>query len=125
MHMETPKNTNQGKRAKIRNRYNQAPHLAQDTNTKVTTTQLSITNESQEVSQNKVGDNKASLNRRSRKHNINKTEITNDPQTKHRLGTVSKNILLDALNQFHSVQTSSLVQKWIKTYRCLVCFKDP
>ena len=36
------------KRAKIRNRYNQAPHLTQDTNGKVTTSQLDITNESQE-----------------------------------------------------------------------------
>ena len=36
--------------AKIRNRYNQAPHLTQDTNGKVTTSQLDITNESQEVS---------------------------------------------------------------------------
>ena len=38
------------RRAKIRNRYNQAPHLTQDTNGKVTTSQLDITNESQEVS---------------------------------------------------------------------------
>ena len=32
------------KRAKIRNQYNQAPHLTQDTNGKVTTSQLDITN---------------------------------------------------------------------------------
>ena len=38
------------KREKIRNRYNQAPHLADDTNGKVTTSQLDITNQSQEVS---------------------------------------------------------------------------
>ena len=38
------------KRVKIRNRYNQAPHLTQDTNGKVKTSQLDITNESQEVS---------------------------------------------------------------------------
>ena len=37
------------KMAKIRNRYNQAPHLTQDTNGKVTTSQLDITNKSQEV----------------------------------------------------------------------------
>ena len=37
------------KRAKIRNRYNEAPHLTQDTNGKVTTSQLDISNESQEV----------------------------------------------------------------------------
>ena len=42
------------KRAKIRNRYNQAPHLTQDTNGKVTTSQLDITNASQEVSKAKV-----------------------------------------------------------------------
>ena len=38
------------KRAKIRNRYNQAPHLTQDTNGNMTTSQLDITNESEEVS---------------------------------------------------------------------------
>ena len=38
------------KRAKLRNLYNQAPHLTQDTNGKVITTQLNITNESQKVS---------------------------------------------------------------------------
>ena len=36
------------KRAKIMKRYNQALHLTQDTNEKVTTLQLDITNESQE-----------------------------------------------------------------------------
>ena len=36
------------KRAKIRNRYNQVPHLTQGTNGKVANTQLDITNESQE-----------------------------------------------------------------------------
>ena len=38
------------KRANIRNRYNQAPQLTQDTNGKVTTSQLDITNESPEGS---------------------------------------------------------------------------
>ena len=52
------------KRAKIRNRYNQAPHLTQDTNEKVTTSQLEITNESQEASPFPAGDQKASTNRR-------------------------------------------------------------
>ena len=33
----------------IRNRYNQAPHLTQDTNGKVTTSQLEITNESHDT----------------------------------------------------------------------------
>ena len=48
---------NQG--AKIRNRYNQVPHLTQDTNGKVTNSQLDTTNESQEVSHFPAGDHKA------------------------------------------------------------------
>ena len=48
----------------IRNRYNQAPNLTQDTNGKLTTSQLDITNESQEVSPFQAGDCKASINRR-------------------------------------------------------------
>ena len=63
------------KRAKIRNRYNQAPHLTQDTNGKVTTSQLDITKERQELSPFPAGDHKASINRRTRKHNKNKTEL--------------------------------------------------
>ena len=35
------------KGAKIRNRYNQVPHMSQDTNGKVTNSQLDATNESQ------------------------------------------------------------------------------
>ena len=38
----------------------------------------------------------------------------NDPQKKHRLGTVSKNILPEGLNQFNGAPTSPLVQMWIK-----------
>ena len=64
------------KRVKIRNRYNQAPHLTQDTNENVTTLQLDITNESQEVSPFPPGDHKALINRRAQKHNKYKTEIT-------------------------------------------------
>ena len=47
------------KGAKIRNRYNQEPHLTQDTNGKVTNSQLDTTNESQEVSPFPAGDHKA------------------------------------------------------------------
>ena len=50
------------KRAKIGNGYNQPPHLTQDTNGKVTTSQLDIINESQEVSPFPAGDLKASNN---------------------------------------------------------------
>ena len=49
----------------------------------------------------------------------------NDPQKKHRLGTVSKNILLEGLNWYNVAPTSPLVHMWIKTQRCLVCMKDP
>ena len=64
------------KRAKITNRYNQAPHRTQNTDVKVTISQVDITNESQEFSTFQTGDHKASINRRTRKHNKNKTEIT-------------------------------------------------
>ena len=64
------------KRAKIRNRYNQAPHLTQDTSGRVNASQLDITNESQEASPFPAGGHNASINRRARKHNKNNTEIT-------------------------------------------------
>ena len=35
---------------------------------------------------------------------------------KHRLGTVSKNILLEGLNRFNGAPTSPLVQMWIKSF---------
>ena len=64
------------KRAKIRNCYNQAPHLTQDTNGKVTTSQLDITKESQEDSPFPAGEHKEPINRCTQRHNKNKTEIT-------------------------------------------------
>ena len=54
--------------AKIRNRYNQVPHLTQDTNGKVINFQLDTTNESQEVSPFQAGDHKAHINRRAQRH---------------------------------------------------------
>ena len=62
------------KGAKIRNRYNHVPHLAQDTNGKVTNSQLYTTNGSQEVSPFQAGDHRAQINRRAQKHNKHKTE---------------------------------------------------
>ena len=64
------------KGAKIRNRYNQVPHLTQDTNGKVTNEQLDTTNESQEVSPFAAGDHKAHINRRTQSHSKHKTEKT-------------------------------------------------
>ena len=78
------------KGAKIRNRYNQVPHLTQDTNLKVTDSQLDTTNESQKVSPFPAGDHKAQIKRRTQRHNKRKTENIKDPQKKYRLGTVSK-----------------------------------
>ena len=80
------------KGAKIRNRYNQVPHLTQDTNGKVTNSQLDTTNESQEVSPFPAGDHKAHKNRRAHKGIANARQKKNikDPQKKYRLGTVSK-----------------------------------
>ena len=80
------------KGAKIRNRYNQVPHLTQDTNRKVTNSQLYTTNESQEVSPLPAGDHKAQINRCAQRHNEHKTrkKPIKDPQKKYRLGTVSK-----------------------------------
>ena len=62
------------KGAKIRNRYNQVPYLAQDTNGKVTNSQLDTTNESQEVSPFPAGDHKAHINRRAQRRGKQKTE---------------------------------------------------
>ena len=62
--------------AEIRNRYNQVPHLAQDTNGKVTNSQLDTTKESQEFSPFPAGDHKAHLNRRIQMHSKHKTEKT-------------------------------------------------
>ena len=69
-------NTKSKKEGKDQESIHQAPHLTQDTNGKVTTSQLDITNKGQEVSLFQAGDNKASINRCTRNHNKNKTEVT-------------------------------------------------
>ena len=61
------------KGAKIRNRHNPVPHLTQDTNGKVTNSQLDTTNESQEDSPFPAGDHKAHINRRTQRHCKHKT----------------------------------------------------
>ena len=70
------------KGAKIRSRYNQVPHLAQDTNGKVTNSQLDTTNESQEVGPFPAGDHKAHTNRCAQKHSKHKTEQEHKRSTK-------------------------------------------
>ena len=64
------------KGAKIRNRYNQVPHLTQDTNGKVTNSQLDTTNKSQEGSPFPAGDHKAHINRRTQRHSTHNTQKT-------------------------------------------------
>ena len=77
--------------AKIRNRYNQVPHLILDTNGKVTNSQLDTSNESQEVSPFPAGDHEAHINRRAQNiANTRQNKNIKDPQKKYRLGTVSK-----------------------------------
>ena len=60
--------------AKIRNRYNQEPHLTQDTNGKVTNSRSDTLNESQGVSPFPAGDHKAHINRHAQRHSRHKTE---------------------------------------------------
>ena len=92
MNIETAYTLNVSKGTKIRNRYNQVPHLTQDTYGKVTNSQLDTTNESKEASPFPAGGHKAHINRRIQRHSNHKTEKkhTKDPQKKYRPGTVSK-----------------------------------
>ena len=67
---------------KIRNRYDQVPHLTQDANGQVTNSQLDTTNESQEVSPFPAGDHKAHINRRAQRLSKHKAEKTHKRSTK-------------------------------------------
>ena len=111
------------KGAKNRNRYNQVPHLTQDTNGKVTNSQLEHTNESQEVSLFPAGDHKAQINRRAQRHNKHKTEKHLMIHKKYQLGTVSKNILLDGLYRFQGANLTLNLDVYKDRY--LVCMKYP
>ena len=73
---EFTNNKKVSKGAKIRNRYNKVPHLTQDTNRKVTNSQLDSTNECQEVSPFPAGDHKAHINRHAQRHSKHKTDKT-------------------------------------------------
>ena len=70
------------KGAKIRNRHTQVPHPTQDTNGKVTNSQIDTTNESQEVNPFPAGDHKAHINRRAQRHSKHKTEQKHKWSTK-------------------------------------------
>ena len=108
------------KKAKIRKRYNQLPNLTQVTTWESDkNTRKHHIQDSEEDSPFPAGGHKAAMN----KHD-SMTCNKKDPQNKHRLGTVIKNILLKSLTSF-MVPASSLFLKWIKTNRCLVHVKDP
>ena len=113
------------KRAKIRNRHNQAPQLTKDTTGKVTTSQLEITNENQEVSPFQAGGHRHQQTDAHESITKQDTNNINDPLKKHRLGTVSKNIPLEGLNRFNGAPFSPPSQDAVKTHRRLVCTKDP
>ena len=63
------------KGTKIRDRYNQVPHLTQDTNGKVRKSQLDTTNKSQEVSPFPASDHKVHKNRRAQRHSKTTTNV--------------------------------------------------
>ena len=68
--------------AKIRNRYNQVPHLTQDTNGESDKLTADTTNESQEVSTFPAGDHKAHINKRAQRQSKHKTEQKHKRSTK-------------------------------------------
>ena len=88
------------KTAKIRKRYNQVPHLTQDTTRESYKGTINITNKSQEVSPFPAGDHKAAMNRRESMKNT-RHKNTNDHQKKLSLEGSVKDILLEGLNRFH------------------------
>ena len=79
------------KGTKIRNRYNQVSHLTQDTNGKVTNSQLDTTNQSQEVSPSPAGDHKTHINRRAQRHGKHKTEQKHKRSTKEVIEIMANN----------------------------------
>ena len=92
---------NVSKGAKTRNRYNQVPHLTQDTNGKV---KNSVRHHKREVSPFPAGDHKTHINRRPQRHNKHKTEKTHKRSTKEVPPWNGQyNILLAGFNQFLSV----------------------
>ena len=92
---------------------------------KVTTSQLDITNKSQEISSFPAGDHKALINRPARMHNKNKTKIILMIHKRSTTLERSEKYFTRGLKLFHSTPTSPLVQMWIKTHRWFVCMKDP
>ena len=70
----------------IRNRYNQVPHLTQDTNWESDKNTIKHHKQEPRGQPFPAGDHMTAMNRRESM----KTQDTNDSQKKYRLGTVSK-----------------------------------
>ena len=89
------------KEAEIRKRYNQVPHLAQDTTWESNKNTINITKKSQEVSPIPAGDHKAAMNRRKSVRNTRHTKTQMIHKRCTALEPSIKNILLEGLNRFH------------------------
>ena len=68
-------------------------------------------NQTSQVSPFPAGGHKAAANRRE-SMKTQEMNSTNEPQKEYRLGTVSKNILLEGLNQFHSANLTLNSDVW-------------
>ena len=112
------------KSAKIRNRYNQVPHLTQDTNGKVTNSQQTPQTRAKRSALSQQVTTKHILTDAHKDiANTRQNKNIKDPQKKYRLGTVSKIFYWRAYTGLLA-PTSPLIQMWIKTHRYLVCMTD-
>ena len=109
--------------AKIRKRYNQVPHLTQDTTLKSNKNAINITKESQEVSPFQAGDHEAAMTRSKSMRNTRRKKTQMIHKRRTPLERSVKIFYWRALTGF-TAPTLPLVQMWIKTHRCLVCIKD-
>ena len=76
--------------AKIRKRYNQVPHLTQDTNGKVTNSQKTAQTRAKRSALSQQVTTKHIHRRAQNIANTRQNKNIKDPQKKYRLGTVSK-----------------------------------
>ena len=117
------------KTARIRNRYNQVPHLSQDTKWESNKNTINIPNKNQEVSPFPSGDPKSAMNRRESMTTTRQFLKTYITQMIHlRSAALKRSVKLfywRVLTGFTARQPNPLIQMLIKTHRCLVCMKDP
>ena len=118
--------TKVSKGARIRNRYNQVPHLTQDTNGNVTNSQLDTTNESQEVSPFPAGDHMAHINRRVQRHSKHNTgkNIKHPRKKTHRCFHPQWPRLLSILRWWFCFDNSLFVVAPIVLGLCFIVFSS-